>query len=240
MRRQRLQLTVIGSLALAAVLAFASPAAAQETDPEETEHIIHDAEGIAEANGASHGDVECIPTLVEGGSMQDCWEAPNPLLPELNEIIWGAVGFIVVFLVLAKFGFPAMKKGMDARAERIRSDLQSAEDQRSDAETVLAEYRAQLNDARTEASRIIDEARQAADQLKRDRETELQGELAGMRERAQSDIAASKAQATEDLRDDLAQLAIGAAEAVVQRSLDAKTQKQLVNDYIDRVAGSRA
>lgn len=236
MRRQRLRLALFGSLGLAVVLGFASPAAAQEPEQEE---IIHEAEEIAEANGASHGDVECIPTLVEGGTMQDCWEAPNPLLPELNEIIWGAVGFAVVFFVLAKFAFPAMKKGMDARAERIRDDLQSAEDQRNEAETVLAEYQTQLNEARAEANRIIDEARQTAEQVKQDRETELQTELAEQRARAQSDIAASKAQATEDLRDDLAQLAIGAAEAVVQRSLDTKTHKQLVDDYINRVAGSR-
>lgn len=240
-RRKRLPRALLGSLGFALALGFGGPAAAQgegEEEPspeaveEEAEHLKH----LAEENGASHADAECIPILAEGGSLDECWEAPNPLLPETNELIWGAVGFLVVLFALGKFAFPAMKKGMDARTERIRQDLQSAEDQRTEAERIRADYEARLNEARAEATRIIEEARQTADQVQRDREAELQTELAEMRSRAQSDIAASKAQATEELRGDLAQLAIGAAEAVVQQSLNTKTHKQLVEDYIDRVA----
>ena len=43
-----------------------------------------------------------------------------------------------------------------------------------------------------------------------------------------------------DLRGEVAQLAIGAAEAVVQRNLDAATQTQLVDDYIDQIATRRS
>lgn len=239
-RRKRLPRALLGSLGFALALGLGGPAAAQEEGEEElspetaeeAEHLKHE----AEANGASHADAECIPILAGGGSLDECWEAPNPLLPEVNELIWGAVGFLAVFFILAKFAFPAMKKGMDARTERIRQDLQSAEDQRTEAERVRRDYETRLNEARAEATRIIEEARQTADQVQRDREAELQTELAEMRGRAQSDIAASKAQATEELRGDLAQLAIGAAEAVVQQSLNTKTHKQLVEDYIDRVA----
>ena len=49
-----------------------------------------------------------------------------------------------------------------------------------------------------------------------------------------------KAQAMADLREEIAQLAIGAAETVVQRNLDPDTQVQLVEDYINQVAASRA
>lgn len=243
-RRKRLPRALLGSLGFALALGLGGPAAAQgegegeepALSAEETEHLKEEAEHLAEQNGASHADALCVPIIMDGGSMDECWEAPNPLLPETNELIWGAVGFLVVFFVLGKFAFPAMKKGMDARTERIRQDLQSAEDQRTDAERLRRDYETQLNEARAEATRIIEEARQTADQVQRDREAELQTELAETRARAQSDIAASKAQATEELRGDLAQLAIGAAEAVVRQSLNTKTHKQLVEDYIDRVA----
>lgn len=238
-RRRRLPRVLLGSLGFALALGFGGPAAAQEDEgelspeaAEEAEHLKH----LAEDNGASHADAECIPILAGGGSLDECWEAPNPLLPETNELIWGGVGFFAVLLILWKFAFPAMKKGMDARTERIRQDLQSAEDQRTEAKQIRTEYETRLNEARAEATRIIEEARQTAEQVKRDREAELQTELAEMRARAQTDIAASKAQATQELRGDLAQLAIGAAEAVVQQSLNTKTHKQLVEDYIDRVA----
>jgi F-type H+-transporting ATPase subunit b len=133
-----------------------------------------------------------------------------------------------------------MRQAMNNRTEKIRSDLQAAEQQRSEADSVLAEYRAQLNDAKSEAGRIIEEARQAADQIKRDQEARLQSELAELRTRAVADIDAAKAQAMSDLRSEVAALAIGAAETVVQHNLDGETQTQLVEDYINQVAAQRS
>ena len=69
---------------------------------------------------------------------------------------------------------------------------------------LLADYRAQLADAKAEAGRIIEEARQAADQIKRDQEARLQAELAELRTRAVADIDAAKAQAMADLRGEVA------------------------------------
>jgi F-type H+-transporting ATPase subunit b len=216
----------------------APEATAQEGEGggEPVEEVIHE----AEERGATHADALCIEILAEGGSVEDCQEAPNPLLPEVNEIIWGIVGFSVVFFFLAKFGLPQIKGAMNARTEKIRNDLQAAESQRDEADGLLAEYRAQLNDARSEAGQIIEEARQAADQLKRDQESRLQGELAEVRERAVNDIEAAKVQAMADLRSEVAQLAIGAAETIVGRNLDAATQTQLVDDYIDQIAARRS
>jgi F-type H+-transporting ATPase subunit b len=125
---------------------------------------------------------------------------------------------------------------MDARTERIRSDLDSADSAKSDAERILEDYRTQLADARNESARIIEEARQAADGLRRDQEQRLQTELAELRERAAADIEAAKRQAIADLRGDVADLAIGAAEVIVQRSLDRDTQARLVDNYIEQVA----
>src|SRR4030095_15199956 len=102
--------------------------------------------------------------------------------------------------ILYKYAFPQVRKMMENRTERIRTDLQAAETAKVDAESVLAEYRAQLHHARAEAGRIIEEARQAADRIKRDQESRLQAELAELRERAVNDIESAKAQAMADLR----------------------------------------
>lgn len=253
MRRQRTtKLLLFGTLALALTLGFSNPAAAQDEEPVDTAEIqglvdqlkdvastdagVHELEALAEENGGTEFDAHCIALLTDGDSVNDCQKSPNPLLPETNELIWGGIGFAVVFFALAKFGVPAMKQAMDTRTERIRNDLQQAEDQRSDAEGLKAEYTAQLNDAKAEAGRILDEARQTAEQVKRDRESELQTELAAAREQALAEIETSKATATDDLRGELASLAVGAAEAVIQRNLDPETQNQLVEEYIDRVA----
>ena len=219
------------ALSSALVLGFASHAMAQEHEGDPTEAAIHEAED----NGATHADAECIDVLAKGGSVDDCHKAPNQLLPETNEIIWGFVGFAVVFFFVWKLGMPAIKKSMDDRTERIRNDLDSAEAQRTEADRLLADYRAQLADAKNESARIIEEARQSADALKRDQEARLQSELAEMRSRAAADVESAKVQAIADLRGEVAQLAVGAAEVVVRRNLDAATQTQLVEDFINSV-----
>jgi F-type H+-transporting ATPase subunit b len=224
MRRKRL-LLALAALSVGLVLAFANPASAQEEG------------GDTEIDHASE---ECIHILEDGGAIDDCQEAPNPLLPETNEIIWGALGFAVVFFFIAKFGLPQMRTAMNNRTEKIRGDLQAAEDQRAEADSVLSDYRAQLADAKSEAGRIIEEARQAADQIKRDQEARLQSELAELRTRAVADIDTAKAAAMQELRGEVTSLAIGAAEVVVQRNLDADTQTQLVEDYINQVAAQRS
>jgi F-type H+-transporting ATPase subunit b len=235
MRQVRLLLAG-AALSTVAVLGFAPHAGAQEGDHEDPLHTL---EEEAKDNGASEFDAHCLEIIAGGGSVDDCQAAPNQLLPETNEIIWGALGFLVVFFFVAKMGLPAIKKGMNARTERIRADLDAAETQRTEADTLLAEYRAQLNDAKTESARIIEEARQSADALKRDQEARLQSELADLRTKAAADIDAAKVQAIADLRGEVAQLAIGAAEVVVSKTLDQGTQMQLIEDYINQVANQR-
>ena len=179
---------------------------------------------------------ECIKLLENPAKkIDDCQKAPSPILPAKNEIIWGVISFFVLFGALWKFAWPGLKGGLQARSDRIRADLESAETAKTDAERVLDDYKAQLADARNESARIIEEARQAADALRKDQEQRLQTELAQLRERAAADIESAKRQAVGDLRDEVAQLAIGAAEVIVQNNLDRATQVQLVESYIEQV-----
>jgi F-type H+-transporting ATPase subunit b len=187
---------------------------------------------------AGDAEKECIDKLENGGAIDDCQKAPSPIKPANNELIWGAISFVVLLGLMWKFAYPGIKKGMDARSDRIRKSVEDADSAKAQAETELAQYRAQLADAKNESARIVEEARQQADALKREREAALQAELASMRERAASDIEASKAQAVADLRAEVARLAIGAAEVVVQHNLDASTQTQLVENYISQVGAN--
>lgn len=228
-----------GLLALLSAAGFAGPAAAQEEEGEATvneEEITHEAEEIAEANGAEEADVECVPILLDGGSVDDCHEAPSPIAPPANELIWGALSFTVLFVLMWKFAYPGIKKGMEGRTERIRNDLEAAETAKADAQRVLEEYRAQLADSKAEAGRIIEEARQQADQLKRDQEQRLQVELTAMRERAAADVESARTQALADLRGEVASLVSEGVDRVVRGGLDQATQQRLVDEYINSLA----
>jgi F-type H+-transporting ATPase subunit b len=226
-------LMAAGLLGVVGIVALAPAATAQEGESEaDVEELIHEAEEVAEENGAEHADVECIPTLLEGGSVDECQEAPSPILPPANELIWGSISFVILFALLAKFAYPGIKKGMEGRTERIRTDLESAEAAKADAHRVLDEYRAQLADSKAEAGHIIEEARQQADQLKRDHEQRLQVELNAMRERAAADVESARSQALADLRGEVASLVSEGVDRVVRGGIDPTTQQRLVDEYI--------
>jgi F-type H+-transporting ATPase subunit b len=193
-----------------------------------------------EEHELDHAAEECIHLLEEGKDIDACQEAPSPILPDTNELIWGIISFVALFFLLWKFALPGIKKGMEGRTERIRADLDAAEGAKAEGEKILEDYKAQLADARNESGRIIEEARQTADALKRDAEARLQTELTEIRQRATADIEASKAQAIADLRDEVAKIAIGAAEVVIQRNLDRDTQIQLIEEYISSVGAVRS
>jgi F-type H+-transporting ATPase subunit b len=214
-------------LGVGLVVFGAGAAQAQSSSSSETSTSTPHFNGSAEK--------ECVDKLEQGKKIDDCQKAPSPILPAKNELIWGIISFVVLFLALWKFAWPGLKNGLAARTERIQADLDTAEAAKNEADQVLAEYKAQLADARNEAARIVEEARQAADALRRDQEQRLQAELAQLRERAAADIESAKRQAVGDLKDEVAQLAIGAAEVIVQNSLDRATQVRLVEGYIDQV-----
>lgn len=221
-KTRRTALLVAVVLGLGAFLLSPTPAGAEtsEEGEHELDHAVH----------------LCIEELEKANSIDvDCQEAPNPILPETNEIIWGAFGFLVVFGALAWKGLPAIKKTMNERTEKIRADIEGAEAAKAEADKVLAEYHSQLADARNEAARILEEARQDADAVKAERIAAIQPEIDEMRARAAAEIEASKAQALSELRGEITAIALGAAERVVERNLDDATNRALIDSYIDSV-----
>jgi F-type H+-transporting ATPase subunit b len=187
---------------------------------------------VASAKPANEATEECVHKLEAGGAIDDCQKAPSIILPATNEIIWGGLAFFAVFGALAKFGYPAIKKGMEDRTNRIRDSIDESEKAKTEAQSILEEYQRQLADARSEANRIIEEARQTADQLRRDLMTRAEQEAQDLRQRTQEDILAAQQRAMADLRAQVRDLTIELAEKVVGRELDRDTNRALIDGYI--------
>ena len=162
-------------------------------------------------------------------------EAPNPIIPAMDEVIWGTLSFLILFAVMAKFAYPALKKAMDARSEKIQGDLDAADSARSEAESLRAGYDAKLAEAQAEAARIIEAARSDAEQVRQDRIAAIEPEIAEKRAQAEADIEAAKDRALADLRAQVTSLAVGAAEQIVRSSLDEAAYARLVDDFIESV-----
>ena len=222
-------------LALAALVALPGAASAQE-EPEGGTQPGTESEEAAEP--ADHEAEECLHILEEGGTVDECQEAPSPILPEANEIIWGGLAFLIILGALWKFGLPAVTKAMDARTERIRSSLDEAEKAKTDAETLRADYQRQLGEARSESARIVEEARQQADAVRRDLTQRAEAEAQDLRRRNAEQLEAERARVLGELRGQVAVLAVDAAERVVRANLDSEANRRLVEEYISNLSSA--
>ena len=165
--------------------------------------------------------------------------AKNPILPEMKEVIWFILAFTVLYFLMKKYALPPVQKAMDERTEKIRRNLDDADRIRSEAQSVLDDYQRQLADAKEESNRIIEEARQTAEALRRDLMARAEAEVAELRQRSAEDIEAAKDRALGDLRSRISDLVIGAAEKVVERNLDRDTNVALIESYINSVGSNR-
>jgi F-type H+-transporting ATPase subunit b len=221
-------------LALAALVTLPAVASAQE----EGDGTQPGAESEEAGEELSHEAEECIHILEGGGTVDECHEAPNPIIPEWNEIIWGGIAFLIILALLWKFGLPAVTKAMDARTERIRSSLDEAEKAKTDAESLRADYQRQLADARSESARIIEEARQQADAVRRDLTARAEAEAQDLRRRNAEQLEAERARVLGELRGQVAVLAVDAAERVVRANLDSDANRRLVEEYITNLSSA--
>ena len=218
-----------------------APAGAQETEPVDdhaagdVHAIVEDIHHLEEAGEVDHPVAECAIEALENNDTERCIESPSPILPAKNEIIWGALSFVALLIALWKFGIPAATSMMDARTQRISADLDSAERARAEAETILADYQRQLADSRNEATRIIDEARQQADQVRRDLTARAETEAAELRQRNADQLSGERDRVLGEVQAQVGTLAIELAEKVVGANLDREASLRLIEDYINSV-----
>jgi F-type H+-transporting ATPase subunit b len=161
---------------------------------------------------------------------------PNhPIWPELKELYWALAAFLIVFGLLWWKAMPAAKKALSDRTERIAKEIDDAAKASTDADSRLTDVQTRIADAENERQRILVEARQTAEALKAQIVARAEQDAEGIKARAVTDIESSKQQAIADLQSDVAALALGAAEAVIAKNLDAGTQSGLIDSYIDQV-----
>lgn len=165
-------------------------------------------------------------------------EESNPILPSANELLWGSIAFIIVFVLLAKFAFPNAAKALRDRTEKIRGDIEFAEKDREEASRLLADYRAQIASAREESTRILEDARRTAEQVRTELRSKAEEESARMIERAREDIAGERERAIAEIRREVGTLAVELAGRVIGDSLDRDRQLSLVDRYINELSSN--
>lgn len=160
-------------------------------------------------------------------------EEPNPLLPHTSEIILVLVIFGLLFFLVRKFVVPQFERTFAARRDAIEGGIARAEQAQAEAAAALANYQAQLADARGEAGQIREQARAEAQRIVEDLRSQAQAESSRIIARGEEQLAAQRAQVVRELRGEIGTLAVELAEKIVDQTLadDARVQAT-VNEFL--------
>ena len=160
----------------------------------------------------------------------------DPLIPSLPELIVGTICFVLVFGFLGKMFLPRIQKTLAERTDLIEGGLNRADEAQAEAKQVLEQYRQQLADARHEAARLREEAREQGAQIIADMREQAQAEARRLTESAQAQIQAERQQALTSLRAEVGALATELASRIVGESLeDQARQSRMVDRFLDEL-----
>ena len=167
-------------------------------------------------------------------------EGANPLVPHTAELIVGLIAFSLLFLVLRSKVVPLFEKAFAERTEAIQGGMEKAERAQVEAERALAQYTAQLNEARGEAQKIREDARVQGAAIIEDLRSKAAEEAARITAAATAAIQSERQQAMTALRNEVGALATELAGKIVGEALDDQVrQSRIVDRFISDLEKSK-
>lgn len=161
---------------------------------------------------------------------------PAILTPDIGLLFWMLLAFLVVFFLLAKFGFPAIVNMVEERKNFIDESLRSARQANERLAGIEAESKKILQEAHEQQAAILKEAMVTRDTIIKDAQKKAEAEGSRLLEEARTQIQAEKENAVRDIRSHVAELSIQIAEKLVRKQLDSELkQEAFINDVLDEI-----
>jgi len=151
-------------------------------------------------------------------------------------VIVAAANFAVFFLLAWRIVIEPLGGRLQERRERIEQGLMDADAARRDREAAADQRQGILNEARHEASDIVQRAQKVSDETREKGVADTQAEIERMRERAVADIDTERKRALADVRAQVADLALLAAGKVVGETMSDAREKRLVDEFLTQVS----
>ncbi len=151
---------------------------------------------------------------------------------ELSQIITNIIGFLIALWLLKKFAWRPLLSTLEQRRQRIKSDLESAENRKKEMDKLSAEFEEKLRGidaiARARIQEAIVEGNKMAAEIKESARRESREIVAKARAELARDIAKAKVQ----FRDEVVQMALSAAEKLIRERLDRQKHRDLIQDFL--------
>ena len=167
----------------------------------------------------------------------DSINLPSILTPDFGLFFWMFVAFLVVFLLLAKFGFPVITHMVEERKNYIDESLRKAHEAQERLANIEKEGESILQEAREKQAQILKEAAETRDAIVEKAQDKARAEGARLLEDARVAIEQEKKAAIADIRAQVATLSVEIAEKVLKQNLkDDKSQMDLIDRMLDDVS----
>lgn len=171
-----------------------------------------------------------LASVIAAGGAGPGWPEALPLLPHPAEIIVGIIAFAILYWVFSKKVVPNMEALYEARAAAIEGGMKQAEEAQAQAQAALDQYNNQLTEARTEANRIREEAREEGAAIVTEMRGQAQSEASRITESAKRQVEAERQQATVQLRSEVGALSTALASKIVGESLTDEVRRTGIVD----------
>ena len=167
----------------------------------------------------------------------DFTQLPSILTPDLGLLFWMLLAFLVVFGVLAKFGFPAITKMVEERKQYIDDSLRKAHEASERLENIKQEGEAILQEAREKQAQILKEAAETRDTIVENAQAKAREEGARLLGEAKAEIEQEKKAAIADIRNQVAALSVEIAGKILKQNLKSdESQMALIDRMLDDVS----
>jgi len=153
----------------------------------------------------------------------------------IGNFILIAGSFILLLVLIKKFAWSNITGIFEERAEKIATDIDSAEQARQKAEALAQKREDELAGSRKEAKTIIENAKETAEQSKASILADAKLEAGRLKEKANQEIAQNKAEALQSVKGEVADLTISLAGKIISQNLDGQAHKELIDQYIDQL-----
>lgn len=165
---------------------------------------------------------------------------PSILTPDLGLLFWMLLAFLVVFGVLAKWGFPAIIGMVETRKKYIDDSLRKAHEASERLENIKQEGEALLQEAREKQAQIMTEAASTRDTIVEKAQAKAREEGARLLDEAKRQIESEKQNAIRDIRSQVAELSVEIAEKILRQKLSTQAgQTELVDKLLDEVLNNK-
>ena len=158
---------------------------------------------------------------------------------QLDEGAWVALGFAIFVILVWKKAGAALREMLDARSDKIRTELEEAEALRKEAKAQLDSFKGLKKEAEEEAKNIIANANLAAKRIRENAAAKAEENIARREAQAAEKIKASEAAMVGEIKAKTAHLVAQAARQIITDKLDEKTALQLIDQSVEQIAAHK-